>query len=77
MTRVNWRRLPVTGISPAFIRCAFETIALPSGCRKIVSSRAIGTPAAEIMSLNTVPGPTGGTWTASPTRSKCAPEGTA
>ena len=66
-----------SGISPATIRWAFVTIKLCMDCRKISFKRTTGSISEAIRSPSTLPGPTLGSWSLSPTRIKRQPSGSA
>ena len=60
--------LSSSGISPALIRWAFETMREFSSCLKIFVRYVVGTVSLCKMSLRTLPAPTDGSWSLSPTR---------
>ena len=62
---------------PALIRCALTTMPDCWACRKILVSRTTGSVPAVSRSRSTSPAPTEGSWSTSPTSSRCAPGGTA
>ena len=68
---------PNTGGRPALIRCALTTTPDCWACRKMVVSRTRGMVSAASTSRSTSPAPTEGSWSTSPTSSRCAPGGTA
>ena len=65
------------GSCPALIRCALTTIPDCWACRKILVSRTTGSDPAASRSRSTSPAPTEGSWSTSPTSSRCAPGATA
>src|SRR5580693_3969140 len=65
------------GSCPALIRCALTTIPDCCACRKIFVSRTTGSDPAASRSRSTSPAPTDGSWSTSPTSSRCAPGATA
>ena len=65
------------GCRPAFISCARETMRLSWAWRKISVRRTAGTAPLFSMSAKTRPGPTLGSWSASPTRMSRASSGMA
>ena len=58
-----------SGCSPLFIMCALRTMRLSAFWRKISVRRTVGTTPLRMISEKTLPGPTDGSWSASPTRS--------
>ncbi len=68
---------PNAGGWPALIRCALTTTPDCWACRKIWVSRTRGMVSAASTSRSTSPAPTEGSWSTSPTSSRCAPGGTA
>ena len=58
------------GGSPRRIEWAAPTIIDRRACRKTCSSRTVGAISASISSQNGLPGPTGGSWSASPIRTR-------
>jgi hypothetical protein len=67
----------ISGICPRRIRCALVMMWLPAACLNTSVSRTTGTTPLSIKSPSTVPGPTGGSWSTSPTRTNPARLGTA
>ena len=66
-----------TGICPALMGCAFTTIPDRAACRKILVSRTTDSDPAARRSASTSPAPTDGSWSTSPTSSRCATGATA
>ena len=65
------------GGRPALTLWAFTTMPDCCACLKIFVSRTTGSACDPIMSLSTSPAPTEGSWSTSPTSSRCAPGATA
>ena len=63
--------------SPLFILCALVIISLSAACLNIFSSFTTLKHSEYIMSFNTFPGPTLGSWSTSPTSISLVPTGTA
>ena len=60
-------REPLPGSCPVTMRCALETIMLSAAWRKISRRRIVGTTPEAITPPSTLPAPTLGSWSSSPT----------
>mmetsp|Transcript_22312 Transcript_22312/g.75744 ORF Transcript_22312/g.75744 Transcript_22312/m.75744 type:complete len:329 (-) Transcript_22312:969-1955(-) len=67
----------LSGNLPALTSWAVAMMALPSLCRYTFFSATLGTASTSRSSPSTLPGPTDGSWSASPTTSRCACFGSA
>ena len=66
-----------TGSSPWLMRCAFMMIALSCACRNTCCKRTTFSRSLRIMSFSTLPAPTEGSWSTSPTKIMREPLSTA
>ena len=70
-SRMSSSPATVGGGSPALIACAARTISDRAAWRKISVRRTVGTASDSMRSSSTRPGPTGASWSTSPTSSTC------
>mmetsp|Transcript_31135 Transcript_31135/g.87268 ORF Transcript_31135/g.87268 Transcript_31135/m.87268 type:complete len:256 (+) Transcript_31135:786-1553(+) len=76
-SRSSARSRSKEGMPPVLTVCACRTMEDSWAWRKTSASSTLGTSPQSSRSLNTLPGPTGGSWSASPTSTSCASEGSA
>ena len=78
--RMKKKSVPVsfsTGSCPSLILWAFMMIALSCACRNTCCRRTVFSRPLRIMSFSTLPGPTDGSWSTSPTKMILEPRSTA